>query len=321
MSLDYQQKTNALFSQQKKDWVLLQKNLEGLKTARIKEFQYKDFSIKVQFNPKRITSSAARVDSDSINKRQCFLCAANRPAEQREVLFEKDYEILTNPFPIFSRHYTIASTQHIPQKIEEEFSRMLDISKALPELVVFYNGPRCGASAPDHQHFQAGNLGFLPIEDEYDTLKREYGMIIHEDADFTATAIDDGLRRFIVLESHRREEIIKSFNQILRYTARLQKHEEAMMNILSFYREKWRVMVFLREKHRPWQFFEEGEKNILLSPAAVDLGGTLITPLEKDFTKITREDITDIFHQVSLSEADFNGLIDDLKQYHTNRNK
>ncbi len=312
MSTDYQQKTNRLFSQQKEDWVLLRHNLEGLKDARIKEFQYEGFSIRVQFNPKRITSSAARVDRESINKRQCFLCAANRPEEQREVLFEKDYEILTNPFPIFSRHYTIAKTQHLPQNIEHEFHRMLDISKALPELVVFYNGPRCGASAPDHQHFQAGNLRFLPIEDEYNTLKKEYGSILQDEPDVEVTAIDDGLRRFIVLESQGREKIISTFNQILRFTARDRDQQEAMMNILSYYSEKWRVMVFLREKHRPWQFFEKGQKNILLSPAAVDLGGTLITPLEKDFNKITREDITDIFHQVSLSEADFKGLTGNL---------
>ena len=310
--MDYQEKVRELFKEQKTDWALLGENLEGLTYARIKKFGFDGFSIHVQFNPKRITSSAARVDRESIHERRCFLCAAHRPEEQNEILFENDYEILCNPFPIFSEHYSIAKLQHVPQKIEGNFHRMLDLSKVLPELLIFYNGPGCGASAPDHLHFQAGNLGFLPIESEYETLKTKYGWIIRKGPDVSITSIDDGLRRFIVLESVSKEEILKGFNHILRYTSDLQEEEEPMMNIISFYQAKWRVMVFLREKHRPWQFFEKGEKNILISPAAVDFGGTMITPLEKDFLKITKEDIIDIFHQVSFSSVKFNGLADYL---------
>jgi hypothetical protein len=112
--------------------------------------------------------------------------------------------------------------------------------------------------------------------------------------------VDDGLRRFILMESERKEFLEETFDSIYSFMAGLRPTEEPMLNILSTFSNRWQVMVFPREKHRPWQYFEQGERNILLSPASVDMGGTLIIPLEKDFEKITREDIEDIFSQVSL---------------------
>ena len=315
MGMDYQLETDRLFGRQRRDWNLLRENLEGLRETRIREFAYDGFSIRLQYNPGRIISSAAKVDSESISMRKCFLCAANRPPEQEGLLFEKDYEILINPYPIFDRHFTIAKTSHAPQQIEDEFSCLLDISRALPQLVVFYNGPRCGASAPDHQHFQAGNLGFLPLEDDFERVKDKYGKNITAHPGVTLTAIDDGLRRFIVLESPNREELVRSFHGILTQTRGWQDQQEAMMNILSYYcTNGWRLLVFLRERHRPRQYYEEGEKNILISPAAVDFGGTLISPLEKDFVRITGEDISDIFHQVTVSQENFELVTGNLNQ-------
>jgi len=310
-NMDYQEKVRSLQKEQKKDWPLLGINLDGLKHARVREFSFDDFTIRVQFNPKRITSSAAKVDPESINKRRCFLCAVNRPEEQNEILFENDYEILCNPFPIFIEHYSIVKLQHVPQTIKGNFGRLLDLSKALPELVVFYNGPRCGASAPDHMHFQAGNLDFLPIETEYKNLMANHRSILNS-PEISITAIDDGLRRFFILESTDKESTVAAFEDIIRYADVPKVGEEPMMNILAYYSGKWRVMVFLRNLHRPWQFFKKGEENILISPAAVDFGGTLITPLEKDFLKITREEIIDIFHQVSYSPEKFGELADQL---------
>ena len=306
--MNYQEQTNNLLDEQKNNWSLLNGNLEGLKNAQLKTFQFEGFSIKVQFNPKRITSSAAKVDKKSIEERKCFLCSNNRPSEQNQVLFEKEYEILCNPFPIFKEHYTIASLSHTAQQIETSFSDFLDISKALPDLVTFYNAPNCGASAPDHLHFQAGNRGFLSIEDDYKTIESKFGEKIVASLDIDIININDTLRRFIVLESDNKEAIEKVFGLIYSFTKELANGDEPMLNILSWYHKGWRVMIFPRDKHRPWQFFEEGEKNILLSPASVDLGGTLITPLEKDFLKITKEDISDILNQSSMSIERFDKL-------------
>ena len=311
--MNYQEQTDDLYKEQKANWSLLTQNLEGLKNIQMKSFQYDEFNIKVQFNPNRIISSAAKVDKKSIKERKCFLCSNNRPSEQNQVLFEKEYEILCNPFPIFKEHYTIASLDHIPQQIETSFGDLLDISKVLPKLVTFYNAPNCGASAPDHLHFQAGNRGFLSIENNYKILESKFGKKISSKLKINITSIDDKLRRFVVLESNNKEAIEKVFGLIYSYTKELANGDEPMLNILSWYQDGWQVMIFPRDKHRPWQFFEEGEKNILLSPASVDLGGTLITPLEKDFMKITKEDITDILNQSSMSIERFDKLTSFLK--------
>lgn len=307
-----QQKANILFQEQLAAWPLLGFNWKHLDETLLKSFDFKGFRIRIQFNPKRITSSAAKVDPVSIEKRPCFLCPANRPPEEDFVVFENDYEILCNPFPIFRKHYTIASVDHSPQTIDSTFSRMLDLAKALPELVVFYNAPNCGASAPDHMHFQAGNRGFMPIEAELPVLLKEYGKCLDKGDHCFVSAVDDGLRRFLVLEADRREAIELAFAHISAFLKGL-VDEEPMLNILAYFREKWQILVFPREKHRPWQYFAEGADNILLSPASVDMGGVMITPLEKDFQKIDRNDIADIFKQIGPGDQHFKKLCAYLK--------
>ena len=303
--MSMQEKADALFKDQLISWPLLGANWEKLGEARLKQFDFEGFTIRVQCNPKRIVSSAARVDKASIEKRQCFLCADHRPPEEKSLWLGDDYEILCNPFPIFKEHFTIAKSDHRPQVIEPEFGNFLDLSRELPELALFYNAPNCGASAPDHMHFQAGNRGFMPIEGEIGILKSRYGQVLREDSGIMLTAVDDGLRRFYVMESHSKEKLEEFAACAFNFIRKLQQGAEPMINMLSYYKEGWQVLLFPRDKHRPWQYFEEGEKNILLSPASVDMGGALITPLEKDFQKITREDIEDIFSQITFSEENF----------------
>jgi hypothetical protein len=305
-----QEKANALFKNQLSSWPQLGANWEKLGEARIKEFDFDGFSIRVQYNPKRIVSSAAKVDRVSIEKRPCFLCTEHRPPEEKNVWFGKHYEILCNPFPIFRKHFTIAKADHTPQVIEPEFGAFLDLSRALPDLALFYNAPNCGASAPDHMHFQAGNRGFMPIEEEIASLKAKYGQVVQEDTDIVVTAVADGLRRFYVVESASKAKLEQFAAGAFHMIRELQKGAEPMINMLSYYKEGWQVLLFPRDKHRSWQYFEEGEKNILLSPASVDMGGALITPLEKDFQKITREDIEDIFSQVTFSAVHFDRMIE-----------
>lgn len=312
--MSIQQETNRLFKMQLAAWPLLGANWEKLDSVLVKTFSFEGFEIRVQFNPKRITSSAAKVDKGSIEKRPCFLCAENRPPEEDCVAFGEDYEILCNPFPIFRKHYTIARKSHLPQVIDPEFFRMLDMSRELPELVVFYNAPACGASAPDHMHFQAGNRGLMPIEEDLGNLADLYGKTLLTWNGFSLTAINDGLRRFLLLESREKKPLEDAFVRISAFMRTLVSGDEPMLNILACYDKGWQVLVFPREKHRPWQFFEEGEENILLSPASVDMGGMMITPMEKDFNKITAADIRDIFTQISLDNKQFDVLCAHLKE-------
>lgn len=302
-----QEQTDRLLGQQKREWPLLKTNWDGLEEVRVREFQFNGYTIRVQYNPKRIRSSAARVDKASIEKRSCFLCAGNRPSEQTGVPFGERYEVLCNPFPIFREHYTIATRSHTPQVILPEFSGYLDLSRELHQLVVFYNAPACGASAPDHMHFQAGNRGLMPIEEEITSLRKQYGKELVRNGKVRIDAIADGLRRFFLLESTSKKSLEVVYSLMFDHIAAYQK-AEPMINLLCYYRNGWQLFLFPREKHRPWQYFEEGEKNILLSPAAVDMGGTLITPLEKDFNSLSKADITDIFGQVTCSGEHFQAL-------------
>lgn len=304
---------NELLVQQTESWSLLKGNLQGLKHLKIKEFTYNGFELKVQFNPKRITSSGAKVDKASIEQRACFLCEENRPAEQKEVAFENDYQILCNPFPIFAKHFTIVKKSHNLQLISGEFDRFLALSKALPDLAIFYNGPKCGASAPDHMHFQAGNKGLMPIEKDISLLKKDFGTVLKDEDGLLVTGIDDGIRRFISIESKDEHIIQETFEAIYNYAFDFTKEPEPMMNMLAYYEEGWKVYIFLRGKHRPDQYFLEDEGNILFSPASVDMGGTLILPLEKDFEKIRIEDIVDMMQQVAISEKLFLKMTAHLK--------
>jgi len=308
-----QERADVLFEDQKTSWPLLGANWAKLDGVQLKQFDFDGFSIRIQCNPKRIVSSAAKVDKVSIENRRCFLCRENRPPEEQNIWFRDDYEILCNPFPIFREHFTIAKANHTPQVIEPEFGQFLELSRALPDLALFYNAPNCGASAPDHMHFQAGNRGFMPIEEEISSLKGQYGQVLLQHSGITVTAVADGLRRFYAVESDSKERLEEFGTGAFLFLRELQGGEEPMINILSWYREGWQVLLFPRDKHRPWQYFEEGERNILLSPASVDMGGTLITPLEKDFQKITREDIEDIFSQVTFSAEHFNRMNEYVK--------
>jgi hypothetical protein len=311
--MSIQEKADALFKDQLSSWPLLGTNWEKLGEAKVKEFEFDGFCIRVQCNPKRIVSSAAKVDKQSIEKRPCFLCTEHRPPEEKNLWYGDHYEILCNPFPIFQEHFTIASAEHTPQVIEAEFGSFLDLSRALPDLALFYNAPNCGASAPDHMHFQAGSRGFMPIEEEIAKLKTNFGKVLMKDGDIELTAVADGLRRFYVLESDSKEKLEEMAAEAFQILRELQNGAEPMINMLSYYKNGWQVLLFPRDKHRPWQYFEEGEENILLSPASVDMGGALITPLEKDFQKISREDIEDIFSQITFSAEHFNRMNEYLK--------
>ena len=297
-----------LLAKQKIEWELAGKNYAELKNVQVREFQFDGFTVKVQFNPGRIISSAAKVDKKSIEERPCFLCAVNRPEVQRGVDFG-DFWVLINPFPIFPEHFTIPTHAHRLQRIKGNFNKILHLAKAMPGFTLFYNGPKCGASAPDHFHFQAGNNDFMPLVGDLPQLKQKFGKrLTSRNADLWA--IKDGLRNFLVLESENCEELETEFDRIYAVLESISaEEEEPMLNILTLFDSgKWQVFVFPRAKHRPWQYFAEGEENILLSPASVDMGGVLITPLEKDFKKITKDDVHDILGQVLLPNDDFDKL-------------
>ncbi|MDR1526208.1 MAG: DUF4922 domain-containing protein [Dysgonamonadaceae bacterium] len=269
-------KVNQLFKDQFIHWELARKNYKALEQVKTKTLDVNGYRYKVQFNPARILSSAAKVDSQSISVRPCFLCNDHRPPEQKGILFKEQYTILINPYPIFPRHLTVPAGEHTPQRIASRFGDMLDLSQQLDDYIVFYNGPKCGASAPDHFHFQAGNKGFLPIENE-----RNWPNAIR-------------------IESENKQEMLDRFQQHYNALPLQPDDVEPMLNILTGYEcGKWMTHLFPRKKHRPACYSAEGDANLLISPASVDMGGVFITPREKDFQKITAEDIAEILNEVN----------------------
>jgi Domain of unknown function (DUF4922) len=314
---NYSGAAKLLIKKQLEEWVELRDGFESLESAKFRTFSFGSFNIKFQFNPKRLISSSAKIDEKSIKERKCFLCIQNLPPGQRAILYKDEFLILGNPFPIFPEHFTIASLNHVVQSIEHSFIDLLHLSRDLAKYyTVFYNGPKCGASAPDHLHFQAGTKYFMPIDDEFDILKSDFGKTLIKYNDILICLIDDGLRKFISLESKNIELLNKCFSQLFKILKK-DKHEEPMMNILSFYEDNfgWRVLIFLRAKHRSHHYYEKGNKKILWSPAAVDLGGICITPVERDFNNITAEIINEVFTEIMIPAEELNIIGENLKKF------
>lgn len=310
--MDTKLKIEKLFSDQLSSWELAKNNYTALSRVKVKELDVNGTHYKVQFNPARIVSSAAKVDTKSIQERKCFLCPANLPAVQRGLPFKENYQILVNPFPIFPKHLTVPALEHVDQRIKNRFGDMLDLATYAQDYVVFYNGPKCGASAPDHVHFQAGNKGFLPLEQDWKN-KKAGKIVTYRTA--TLSYLDDAPRNTLVLEATNREDAIILFNVV--YNAMEQKpgEEEPMMNLLTWVEGgQWVVCIFPRSKHRPSCYTAEGDANILISPASVDMGGVFITPLEKDFEKLTATDIAAILGEVCLSTDEFYKLRQRIKE-------
>jgi hypothetical protein len=309
---DFGKVAEYLFHSQLNSWKLLRENYNALKNIRTKSFWFDGFKIKVQFNPERIKSTTAKVDAESVADRICFLCVDNLPEEQKGIPILDKYFLLCNPYPVFPKHFTIVSFLHESQRINENIEDLLELSKLLsPVNTLVYNGPACGASAPDHLHFQAGTKLFMPIEDDIQQMKNNYGNIIRENNEITVSFIDDGLRRLIFIESADRFEISSIFKIIFNEFKILSGNStEPMMNLICQYDKEfgWNLIVFLRGKHRPECYFADDTKRILVSPAAIDLGGVVITPGERDFSRIDKETLTQIMSEVSLDKEIFSAL-------------
>lgn len=298
----------ALLLEQIDSWDLARQGYRGLELVKTKTFLFDGFVVKVQFNPGRLVSTSAKVDAKSLSERPCFLCERNLPAEQKAIPYGGAFLILVNPFPIFNEHFTIVHTEHRPQRIAGSFGTLLDLASDLgSRYVVLYNGPRSGASAPDHLHFQAGDRSFIPIDFDYASIRETSGRCLHESAGLTVRAVEGYLRRFIGVESGTKEKALEAFERIYeRWISWSGSAEEPMMNILVFLDPGgWRIVVFPRSKHRPSHYFREGEKRILMSPGAVDLGGTCTVPAKEDFDRITRDDLAEIFEEVCMPAAAF----------------
>jgi ATP adenylyltransferase/5',5'''-P-1,P-4-tetraphosphate phosphorylase II len=295
-------------------WPLAASNYKGLEKVEERSFQFDGFEIRAQFNPERMRSSVAEVDKQSIAARKCFLCSENRPPEQDEIAFGNDFLILVNPFPIFKNHFTISCNRHIDQRFILNVITLLELANAMEGFTVFYNGPECGASAPDHLHFQAGESSFMPLNEEFERLKSS-GRILFSGEKTEVWAFDNYLRKMISIETSSMKEGLRVIDLYFKHFAAMQAEKiEPMMNSLCLFSDgKWTIHLFPRKAHRPSHFYEEGEKQILISPGSVDFGGVFILPRREDFDKISRENIVDILDQVCVGQDSFLELTEQIR--------
>lgn len=293
------------FIQQRGEWNQCKNGYDSLNSVETKIFKFDDIEIRVQFNPGRITSTSANVDEKSISERKCFLCVDNLPQDQNGIQFENDFVLLVNPFPIFPEHYTIPFLTHQPQLLLSQMNSFLDLTKALSDkYVLFYNGPKCGASAPDHLHFQAGTKNFMPIDNEIYFLKEKYSIAKNKSDEIEFSAISDPLRKYISIHCRSKEKILKVVEEVLeKFNSLIHNDIEPMINVLSYYRNGfYELIIMLRKKHRPKFYFEDGENKFVISPASVDVGGVLITPRKEDFERINEKIIKEIFDEIFISD-------------------
>lgn len=295
---------HELLEHETRSWEMLRTNRATLAGTQVRSFDFGAFSIRAQLNPGRSKLVNSKVDAASILARPCFLCDANRPAEQVGLAWKHGYKILCNPFPILPEHFTIVQTQHAPQRILPSVDILLELAAELSSrYTVFYNGPQCGASAPDHLHFQAGPSGFMPIDLDYETVKQ---FILESDGVRIFTG-RDYLRRFISFESDDPQKLQHAFTAHHDRMSRLQPDAlEPKMNVMCRYQSGvWRLLAFLRVRHRPDCFDAPEPERIVVSPGCIDMGGILVLPRESDFQRITREQIVHIYRQVTFPDQQF----------------
>lgn len=292
----------SFWHSQNEHWSFLREHVEALDHLELSSIPFQGFSIKIQFNPARIISSGAKMDKASLEKRACFLCAFNRPAEQEILDILPGYDVLCNPFPIFHGHLTIPSKSHQLQTIQGKIGDMLHLCELLPDYELFYNGPECGASAPDHFHFQAAPSKVMPLFDDLD--HRALVSPLYSSKALTVSCAPDYLRSAILLEARDPESIVEAFQLYYDLQAKLQPtHVEPMFNLLARYQSGvYSLVIFPRKAHRPSFYFETGEKQILLSPGAVDMGGLLVISRREDLTKITSDVVRRMFDEISLHD-------------------
>lgn len=293
-----------LLREQLERWPRLESGYASLKSVQLREVRCGGFSAWLQFNPGRIVSTGANVDASSIRARRCFLCQEHLPPEQKGILYDDDFLVLCNPAPIFQDHFTISHVRHVPQSIEPFVPVMLRLADDLsPRATVFYNGPRCGASAPDHMHFQASPRGKIPVEQS--AVREDRREQVRSIRGVEIMRLRNLGREVLVMESAHAGALERVLVDVIRGLRNvLGGEEEPMVNILCSRSEvDWRVILFPRSKHRPDVYFKEGDGKILISPAAVDIGGLIVTPLEKDFLTVDAATIESIFAEVSLPES------------------
>ncbi len=296
---------DQLFSSQREDWETFRQGVDALSSIRAKTLTHDGTRVVVQANPGRCKSTHAKTDAESVATRKCFLCPDNMPPQERGIAFG-ELVILPNPYPILRRHCTIPDREHRPQQLAGHVGTMLELANKIgPDMLVFYNGPRCGASAPDHFHFQACDAGSIPLFAEPLLTDSSTQPFAHESfgrrmlvfTDANASAIQEKIERAVAVL----KEITAS-------------DEEPMLNLTARYRDgRYLVVLFPRAAHRPACYFSQEPERLAISPATLEMSGVLVVAEPEHFDRVDAETARNIYLEVSLDPSQFSQLLSRLR--------
>ncbi|MBR1687214.1 MAG: DUF4922 domain-containing protein, partial [Prevotella sp.] len=309
------------FNRQLETWDETRQRYRDLQRVETRELVSDELTMEVQWNPARIRSTGAKIDARSIAERPCFLCGSTRPKEQIRRIVDGKFELLVNPYPILDVHFTIPLLKHQPQRILPLYAEMHQLLADNAELTVFYNGPHCGASAPDHAHLQAGTTGQLPLQKAWQRLSRNLTEVVKLNDEEGIWLVSGYPCAAFVIKSRTQEADERLFRRL--YNAlekvqtaeqRAQAGEEPMLNIVGWRQgDAYLSVVFPRAKHRPDCYAAEGEAQFVVSPGALDMSGLLITPREEDFDRITTDVAVGILREVTITAAQLDEVMARLK--------
>jgi len=314
------------FSDQLSAWPLASDNFKALENVLVREVEVRGLTVRLQYNPARMISSAAKLNKEDIAKRRCFLCEQNRPAEQRWIKFNpesgNEYHILVNPYPIFPEHVVIAMSRHTDQGIYGRYADMLELASEYPGMTIFYNGPHCGASAPDHHHFQGVPRGLMPLEISVDDaltaiLKNKDGFLteVASYEDSTLYHYNDFSTGIFVIASESKDSAQLLFDRLLDCAEIPEGDVEPRINLYSWCEKgEYRTVIYFRKCHRSHHYFSDGPDHLTMSPGCADMAGVFIVPVKEEYDRITPSLLSEMISEITVSEDEQRNIIDRMKR-------
>ncbi|MBR2638200.1 MAG: DUF4922 domain-containing protein [Bacteroidaceae bacterium] len=292
-------------------WPQAYMNIKALELIRTRALEC---GVTLQYNPARVVSTAAKVDDVSIETRPCFLCDSNRPKEQLSAKALFDIEVLVNPYPILYPHLTLPIDRHTPQLIKQLYWDMLILAKKWKGMAIFYNGAKCGASAPDHAHLQAVNAEDVPMLQSVNRYFADMQPLLSRNGSMLYK-VESYLVPLFAIESSNISDAESLFATLTSAMTTVEDEPEPRMNVMSFYSDVrgWVTVVVPRSKHRPDCYYSK-ENRRMISPGMLDMASLVVTPLEEDFETLSSEEVLAILQEVAIDAEGAEKIVSILRK-------
>ena len=301
---------SAFFTGQLAVWSDAAERYDALANVKVRNLEN---GIRLQYNPARMVSTGAKIDKEAIAERKCFLCGENRPKEQSVMDAMGVLEVLVNPFPILQPHFTLPLKEHTPQLLGKMYVDMLHVAGEWSDMALFYNGAKCGASAPDHAHLQAVRRCDIPLLDGSwdEVLEMEP---VYASCDGEIYNVSGYVVPFFVITSSNVSTSLHLFELLQSAMPLVEGENEPRMNVITSFvpGEGFVTMVFPRAEHRPSCYYVEGAAQRVVSPGTLDMAGLMIVPRESDYNAITADEAAMMLREVALSDEAVEMIVENL---------